>query len=295
MRLKLPPYVHGYLDRHGHPRYYVRRRGQKKIRLPGQPFSREFMDAYAAALKAAEPIVMGAGRTVPGSVDMAAISYYASPAFEALAPGTRKNRRSLLERFRADHGSKRIGLMDARALQAILGKLTPANQRNLKKALRGLVDHGMEKGWIKIDPLVGLKLGRMKSKGHHTWTEDEIAQYCARHAPGTKARLALELLLQTGVAGPIWCGSAASTFAPASCRCIGRRPASPSTFRCCPRWSPRSSGIRRPGSPSWRPNRAGPTRRPGSASGFGNGAPRPACRPPAPRMACARRAPSGTP
>jgi integrase len=200
MRLKLPPFIHGYVDRHGHPRYYVRRAGQKKIRLPGQPYSREFMDAYTAALKAAEPIVMGAGRTVPGSVDMAAISYYAAPAFEALAPLTRQNRRAILERFRADHGSKRIGLMDARALQAILAKKTPAAQRNFKKTLRGFVDHCMEKGWIKVDPLAGLKLGKMKTKGHHTWDEDEIARYRAAHAPGTRARLALELLLQLGVA-----------------------------------------------------------------------------------------------
>jgi integrase len=34
--------------------------------------------------------------------------------------------------------------------------------------------------------------------GFHPWTEDEIEQYKLRHAAGTKARLALELLLQTG-------------------------------------------------------------------------------------------------
>jgi hypothetical protein len=34
--------------------------------------------------------------------------------------------------------------------------------------------------------------------GIPTWTEDEIARYEQRHPPGTKARLALELLLQTG-------------------------------------------------------------------------------------------------
>jgi hypothetical protein len=38
----------------------------------------------------------------------------------------------------------------------------------------------------------------MKTKGHHTWSDEEVAQYRERHASGTKARLALELLLQTG-------------------------------------------------------------------------------------------------
>jgi integrase len=36
--------------------------------------------------------------------------------------------------------------------------------------------------------------------GFRTWEESEIAAYEARHARGTKARLALELLLQTGTA-----------------------------------------------------------------------------------------------
>jgi hypothetical protein len=52
---------------------------------------------------------------------------------------------------------------------------------------------------IRNDPLPEVKLARMKKTGgFHTWTEEEIAQYRAWHAPGTKARLALELLFQTG-------------------------------------------------------------------------------------------------
>lgn len=38
----------------------------------------------------------------------------------------------------------------------------------------------------------------MKTRGHPTWTEDEIARYQARHPAGSKARLALAVLLQTG-------------------------------------------------------------------------------------------------
>jgi hypothetical protein len=62
----------------------------------------------------------------------------------------------------------------------------------------GFVDHCITKGLIKIDPLDGLKLSKMKVKGHPTWTVDEVEVYRQHHASGTKARLALELLLQTG-------------------------------------------------------------------------------------------------
>jgi hypothetical protein len=50
---------------------------------------------------------------------------------------------------------------------------------------------------MRDDPTRGIKLPSIKSAGHHTWTDAEIAQFEARHAIGTKARLALGLLLFT--------------------------------------------------------------------------------------------------
>jgi integrase len=43
------------------------------------------------------------------------------------------------------------------------------------------------------DPTRDIKLAAVKSDGFHTWTPEEIAQYEAHHAIGTKARLALAL------------------------------------------------------------------------------------------------------
>jgi len=141
---------------------------------------------------------MKAKRVVSGSVSASLAHYYQSQAFTDLAKLTQQNRRAILEAFNSEHGDKRIGLMGAEHLQAIITKKTPAAQRNFKKAMRGFVDHCMAHGVIKSDPLAGLKLAKMKTKGHHTWTEHEIEQYRQKYAPGTKERLALELLLQTG-------------------------------------------------------------------------------------------------
>ncbi|MHC2257160.1 integrase [Bradyrhizobium embrapense] len=41
---------------------------------------------------------------------------------------------------------------------------------------------------------------KVKSKPHRPWTAPDVEQYEKRHAQGTKARLALELLLSTGQA-----------------------------------------------------------------------------------------------
>src|SRR4051812_13293115 len=100
---RLPRYVHGYLDRHGKPRHYLRRAGRKEIALPGLPWSTEFMDAYELAMSRAAPIVLGAKRSVPGTVAAAVAYYLGSAAFAALAPSTRAMRRAILQRFRDEH------------------------------------------------------------------------------------------------------------------------------------------------------------------------------------------------
>jgi integrase len=48
------------------------------------------------------------------------------------------------------------------------------------------------------DPTIGVKSFRRKGDGHHSWTDDEIAQFRAKFPLGSRHRLALELLLNTG-------------------------------------------------------------------------------------------------
>src|SRR5262249_32329448 len=52
MRTRTPKSTHGFIDRHGKPRFYLRRPGHKKVPLPGLPWSEPFMRAYQAALDA---------------------------------------------------------------------------------------------------------------------------------------------------------------------------------------------------------------------------------------------------
>lgn len=199
VKRKYPRWTYGYVDQHGKPRFYLRRPGHKKIPLPGLPWSPEFMEARQAALRGdwgqAE---MGASRTVAGTVNAGLVSYYQSASFKALAISSRKMRRAELERFRTDHGEKRIALMHRAAMQVILNAKTPAAARNWKKAMRGFLDHCLSLDMIKVDPLVGLTMAKMKTKGHHPWESSECAQFEAFYPVGTRARLAYALLLQAG-------------------------------------------------------------------------------------------------
>src|SRR5437879_4845309 len=129
MKRRNPPHVHEYENQHGNTVYYLRRPGYKKVRLripdDALPWSPRFMAIYDAALTEMPAVpAIGASRTVPGTVDAALVSYYGSTDFAALAKSTQGNRRAILERFRNDHGGKRIGLMHAVALQNILNGRT---------------------------------------------------------------------------------------------------------------------------------------------------------------------------
>jgi integrase len=198
--LKLPKYVHGYVDRHGKARHYFRQRGRKEVPLPGLPFSTEFMDAYQAALNHAPPVVIGVNRTKPGTVHEAIARYLSAAAFAALARSTQGMRRALLERFRAEHGEKRLSMMRPQDVGKLLGKLKPYAQRNMLKTLRGLTTFALapEQRLIEKDPTDGVTLAKAKDTGgHKTWSEAHIAAYRQHHKLGTRPRLALELVYGT--------------------------------------------------------------------------------------------------
>ena len=66
------------------------------------------------------------------------------------------------------------------------------------KTIRGLIKFAVATGLRKGDPTVSIKLPSIKSDGHHTWGDDEILKFENRHPIGTRAGLALALLLYTG-------------------------------------------------------------------------------------------------
>jgi integrase len=201
MKRKNPPYVQEFTDHDGSPRYYLRKRGVKRVPLPGLPWSPEFMAAREAALGKTSASVpeIGADRTKAGTVNAAIVSYYTmSTAFRDMAPSTKMNRRAILERFRSEHGHRNIAGLDERAVRAILAKRPPLAAVNLLKTLRSLLRHAIDVEMRKDDPTANIKLKSPKSDGHHSWAEAEILAFERRHPIGTKARLALTLLLYTG-------------------------------------------------------------------------------------------------
>jgi integrase len=200
MKIRRPyPFVHEFTDRHGRPRIYLRKRGQKRVALPWPIGSREFVEAYQAAL-ADSPTPIGQSRIKPGSINALVQLYYASPEWTALASQSQRTYRHILEHFRAEHGDKPVSLLGREHVKVMVDAkaATPAAANKFRKLLHVLMHVAVDRGWRKDNPVTGVKGVRSKSQGFQTWSEDHIAQFEAKHAIGTKARLALALLLYTG-------------------------------------------------------------------------------------------------
>jgi integrase len=74
----------------------------------------------------------------------------------------------------------------------------PGAANGLRKALRAMMKHAVEIGLRADDPTRDVKAIRVKSDGYHSWSDDEIANFEKKHPIGSRARLALALLLYTG-------------------------------------------------------------------------------------------------
>jgi integrase len=196
----LPKHVSWNEDRHGVRRCRFRK-GGVSIYLTGVPWSPEFMLQYGKALDGVKPQAgnIGAGRTKPGSFDALVVSYYRSPEFRGLKASTQAVRRNILERFRAEHGTKPVRGLARRHIKEIIGGKanTPEAANNLLKVLRTVLEYALDQDMIANNPAAGVKKYKSHGEGIHTWSEEEIAQFEAYHAIGTRPRLALALMLFT--------------------------------------------------------------------------------------------------
>jgi integrase len=193
-------YVQQFVDRHGHPRFYFRRPGFKRVALPGLPGSSEFMNAYAEALAAGEPAPpVGLRQIRPGTINALAVSYFNSRDFRKLAPTTQVSYRGFIDRLCEVDGDKPVAGLQRKHIVVMMDRRTqPVAANALLKMLRVLMKHAVDTGFRQDNPARDISAIRIKSEGYHSWTEEEIAQFEATHPIGSPERLAFALLLHTG-------------------------------------------------------------------------------------------------
>jgi integrase len=195
------PHAKPYRDRHGKRRWRFRVKGFT-AELGVEYASNEFERRYDAALdgsKAKHKI--GAGRTVPGSLNDLVVQFY-KLHFPTIGESTRADYRSVIEPLREKHGHKRVSHMKVRHVMAIKADMseTPSQADKTLKRLSQMMDLAVTMEWTGSNPVQGVKKFNIPTEGFHAWDEGEIARYYEVHEIGSPAHLCMTLMLYTGAA-----------------------------------------------------------------------------------------------
>lgn len=195
-------------DRHGKVRFRHRKLGiTKYFKSPlGSP---EWLAEYHE-YEAADPLAIKP-RHAPGTLGDLITRYYRSQDFNQQGEVSRAKNRAVIEGFREGRDDRAVALLTFEHIDTILAKKArktaaadgnratggPAAAQRLRKQLRRLFEHAVRLGMIRTNPVELTVRVKYKTKGHHSWTEEDIERFQERHPLGTKARLALEIMLWT--------------------------------------------------------------------------------------------------
>jgi len=212
MRLDLP-YLMADIDRHGNKRLFVRRFG-RKIRIRALPGTAAFARDYSAALDALEsgasPRQTPCGRAAAGTVGWLAASYFAAVEFTGLPTVSQSTRRGIIEACLREpikpNSADKLGLCPLPLLSVAHIRMLrdrradrPGAANNRLKYIGSMLSWAVEHNLIRANPARDVTPLRYETSGFHPWTREEVTQFEARHQIGTKARLALALMLYLGV------------------------------------------------------------------------------------------------
>src|SRR5262249_1594418 len=113
--------------------------------------------------------------------------------------GRAAKRRAILERFREEHGDKRLAPLPKDFIVALVDTMAPPTARNWLKTFRHFIRWCESRKLISGDPTWGVKVKIPHSDGRRAWSEAEILQFETFHPFGSKARLAITIGLCTAL------------------------------------------------------------------------------------------------
>lgn len=199
-----PPHLHREKNRHGDFVWYVRRDHGARIRLKSVYDTAEFWAEYRAAIEGAAPASVKQ-RTKANTLAWGLERYRSSPAWAALSNATRRQSENIYRAVVTAAGDELLSSITADILRAGRDRRSakPHAANNFLKSLRRFFRWASDAdggALLTEDPTVGVKLLKGKNKdGFHTWTDDEIQRFQDHWPVGTRERLALDLLIYTGL------------------------------------------------------------------------------------------------
>lgn len=199
MPRKRPAFVIREKNRHGNWRWYFRRKGHPRVRLPDEYGTEEFWAAYNAAL-IGQPVEKPRPAQ-SGTLEWLVKRYKTSAHYVGLAETTRRTRDSIYRGVCKKSGHVDYRRITRRKIQEAMDARakTPFTANNFLVAMSVLFDWAVRNDFVTENPCEKVAPLKVKSAGYHTWTMEEVEQYRQRHPIGTHERLAVDLLLFTGL------------------------------------------------------------------------------------------------
>jgi integrase len=199
-----PPHLYRQVSRHGRVVWYVRRGHGLRTRIKAEYDTPEFWSAYRAAIELAQPVVRA--RAKPSTLEWALDRYRASSAWASLSNATRRQSENIYRAVIETAGTEPLTKINRQAILAgrERRKDTPHAANNFLKSMRRFFKWASDPNGgnlTEVNSTIGVTMltGRNK-EGFHTWSEEEIRRFEQRWPIGTRERLALDLLLYTGLA-----------------------------------------------------------------------------------------------
>jgi ribosomal protein S20 len=179
MPRRRPPHIRRETTRHGARVWYFRRDG-KRIRLPDEYGTREFWDAYHAALTGHQMPKPKAPTTSHGTVAWLVEQYQSSAKWRDLAPSTQRVRSNLLRRLVAKAGTVQVKTLTRAHIQRGMDDRAakPEAANAWLKSIRQLLDFAFDRGVVERNVAKDIKALRPTRKGgHKTWTPAEVEAF----------------------------------------------------------------------------------------------------------------------
>jgi integrase len=201
MPRKLPKYVVREITRHKTVKFYFRRGKGARIRLPDDITSEEFERQYLAAFAGRRLSKAEVSNTPKTSLRWLIDRYKESAVWRAYSDATRKQHDNFFIGVLEKSGSAAFKNIDHMDMQNAMEDRSdrPALANNFLKAMKALFKWAVKNGHIETNPTDGIERFRYKSDGFEPWTVSDFDKFCAKWPIGTKPRLAVELLLHSGL------------------------------------------------------------------------------------------------
>lgn len=192
-------YVTKTRTRYGKVLFYFRVDKGPRTRLPDDPDSHEFRQAYAALL-AGIPAPQSKASASARTIRWLVARYMESGAWRQFEPGTRRQRSNIFHHVVQDNGDVEFPKIQAKHIRNRMEKMaaTPVQANNYLKAMSGLFAWALLNDHVKVNPCAGVSKLKVKSEGFKPWTVEDAKAFRERWAEGTAQRLAFELLLHVG-------------------------------------------------------------------------------------------------